>query len=191
MMALLAIATSLAPGVVIDEQMAASMKEKHRDKLAKMGGGEESAFRDLFIWAAPKFVSSFNSRDFLEMQISLFCEEVRQQLLFPQIQSYLKLYTTIGLDKIARFNGIPEDDFSAQLVSMKHKLTQVEWGMSGDQSLLEGKTGLALDFNFFIEDNTVVIDEAVAREQQGYEKYFMAQISKCENITGQIARIKM
>ncbi|CAN0411130.1 unnamed protein product [Discosporangium mesarthrocarpum] len=143
------------------------MKDKHRDKLAKMGAGEEAAFRDLFVWAAPKFVSSFNSREFLEMQISLFTEEVRQQILFPQIRSYLKLYTTIGLEKIARFNAMSEEDFSAQLVSMKHKLTQVEWGMSSDVSLLEGKTGLALDFNYFIEDDTVVIDEVAAREQQG------------------------
>ena len=33
--------------------------------------------------------------------------------------------------------------------------------------MLEGKPGFALDFNFFVEDNTVVIDEADAREQQG------------------------
>lgn len=52
-------------------------------------------------------------------------DEVKQQLLFPQIRSYLKLYTTIGLDKIARFNNLSEEEFSAQLVSMKHKLTQV------------------------------------------------------------------
>lgn len=39
--------------------------------------------------------------------------------------------------------------------------------MSGDTSLLEGKPMFALDFNFFVEDKTVVIDEADAREQQG------------------------
>ena len=39
--------------------------------------------------------------------------------------------------------------------------------MSGETSLLEGKPGFAMDFNFFVEDNTVVIDEADVREQQG------------------------
>lgn len=58
-------------------------------------------------------------------------EEVRQQLLFPQIRSYLKLYTTIGLDKIARFNDLTDEEFSAQLISMKHKLTQVRVTLSG------------------------------------------------------------
>ena len=58
-------------------------------------------------------------------QTQLFMEEVKQQILFPQIRSYLKLYTTIGLEKIARFNDLDEEQFSAQLVSMKHKLTQV------------------------------------------------------------------
>lgn len=44
---------------------------------------------------------------------------------------------------------------------------QMDWGMSGETSLLEGKPGFAMDFNFFVEDNTVVIDEADVREQQG------------------------
>lgn len=57
-------------------------------------------------------------------------EEVKQQILFPQIRSYLKLYTTIGLEKIARFNDLDEEQFSAQLVSMKHKLTQVRYMQS-------------------------------------------------------------
>lgn len=45
---------------------------------------------------------------------------------------------------------------------------KIDWGMSGESSLLEGKPGFAMDFNFFVEDNTVVIDEADVREQQGY-----------------------
>lgn len=45
----------------------------------------------------------------------------------------------------------------------------MDGGLSGDASLLEGKMGFALDFNFFVEDNIVVIDEADAREQQGYD----------------------
>lgn len=44
---------------------------------------------------------------------------------------------------------------------------KMDWGMSGETSLLEGKPGFAMDFNFFVEDNTVVIDEADVREQQG------------------------
>lgn len=43
----------------------------------------------------------------------------------------------------------------------------MDWAMSGDMSLLEGKPGFALDFNYFVEDNMVVIDEADVREQQG------------------------
>lgn len=45
---------------------------------------------------------------------------------------------------------------------------KIDWGMSGESSLLEGKPGFAMDFNFFVEDKTVVIDEADVREQQGY-----------------------
>lgn len=52
------------------------------------------------------------------------------------------------------------------------RVAQVDWGMSGDTSLLEGKPGFALDFNFFVEDGTVVMDEADAREQQGWVHRF-------------------
>ena len=47
------------------------MQDSHREKLAKMGSGDESAFRDLFSWAAPKFVCSFGSREFCDLQVSL------------------------------------------------------------------------------------------------------------------------
>lgn len=49
----------------------------------------------------------------------------------------------------------------------REKKKKMDWGMSGETSLLEGKPGFAMDFNFFVEDNTVVIDEADVREQQG------------------------
>lgn len=48
--------------------------------------------------------------------------------------------------------------------------------MSGETSLLEGKPGFAMDFNFFVEDNTVVIDEADVREQQGCVPVLRARV---------------
>ena len=50
--------------------MQAKMQDTHRDKLAKMATGDESAFRDLFSWASPKFVCSVGSREFCDMQVS-------------------------------------------------------------------------------------------------------------------------
>lgn len=59
--------------------------------------------------------------------------------------------------------------------------------MSGDTSLLEGKPGFAMDFNFFVEDNTVVIDEADAREQQGcvLVPEIDAYILRAQNLTSE------
>lgn len=50
--------------------MQSKMQDSHRDKLSKMGAGEDSAFRDLFSWASPKFVCSHNSREFCDLQAS-------------------------------------------------------------------------------------------------------------------------
>ena len=67
-------------------QMQAKMQDSHREKLAKMGSGDESAFRDLFSWAAPKFVCPFGSREFCDLQVSRFC-----RLLLPRVVRFLGL----------------------------------------------------------------------------------------------------
>ncbi|CAM9733349.1 unnamed protein product, partial [Hapterophycus canaliculatus] len=73
MMALMAIATSLAPGAKVDEQMQSKMQDTHRDKMSKMAKGDEQAFRDLFSWASPKFVCSVGSREFYDLQARQLC----------------------------------------------------------------------------------------------------------------------
>lgn len=89
-----------------------------------MCNGNRTDRDESFGGVSPPLFLSFYFR--FATQTTLFMEEVKQQLLFPQIRSYLKLYTTIGLEKIARFNNLSEEDFSAKLISMKHKLTQVK-----------------------------------------------------------------
>ena len=50
-------------------------------------------------------------------------EEVQQQLMLPTIRSYLKLYTTMPLDKMAGFMEMPVEEFRNHLLAFKHKVT--------------------------------------------------------------------
>ncbi|KAG5178745.1 eukaryotic translation initiation factor 3 subunit L eukaryotic translation initiation factor eIF3 s [Tribonema minus] len=201
MMCLLAIASFLAPGPAADETILQTAQDSHRDRLLRMADGgdnAENAVRDLFQMGCPKFIVASvpdysvvqnTSGACIQQQVQLFCHEMSQQLAFPKVRSYLKLYATISIAKMARFNGMSEADYLATLVSMKHKLTQLEWGMNSETSPLTGKLALALEFNYFVEDDTIVIDEQA--QEKRYEKYFIAQISKCNDIVSQVSRISM
>ena len=59
----------------------------------------------------------------LKLQLKVFMEEVQQQLMLPTIRSYLKLYTTMPLDKMAGFMEMPVEEFRNHLLAFKHKVT--------------------------------------------------------------------
>ena len=54
-------------------------------------------------------------------------EEVKQQLMLPTIRSYLKLYTTMPLDKMAGFMEMQPEEFRNHLLAFKHKMKNVVW----------------------------------------------------------------
>ena len=54
-------------------------------------------------------------------------EEVQQQLMLPTIRSYLKLYTTMPLDKMAGFMEMSVEEFRNHLLAFKHKMKNVVW----------------------------------------------------------------
>ena len=43
--------------------------------------------------------------------------------MLPTIRSYLKLYTTMPLDKMAGFMEMPVEEFRNHLLAFKHKVT--------------------------------------------------------------------
>ena len=45
--------------------------------------------------------------------------------MLPTIRSYLKLYTTMPLDKMAGFMEMPVEEFRNHLLAFKHKVTLV------------------------------------------------------------------
>jgi translation initiation factor 3 subunit L len=111
---LLAICLVLHPQC-IDESIQQVLREKnYHDNMYKMQCGDLEVFRNFFVFACPKFVSPcpppFDApiedsyvKEPLEHQTMVFMDEVRQQLALPTIRSYLKLYTTLPLSKLAAF----------------------------------------------------------------------------------------
>lgn len=174
---LLAICLVLHPQY-IDESIQQVLREKsYQDSMYKMQCGDLESFKSFFMFACPRFVSPCPPssdapledyvKDPLEHQLQVFMDEVRQQKELPIIRSYLKLYTTLPLEKLASFmtdqstsgegtvatqDGVSDIEVSSLLVHLlcfKHKMKNVVWtkGSSG----LEGKfqSGSEVGFFFF------------------------------------------
>ena len=109
--------------------------------MNKMQRGEMAEFEACFTFSCPKFLSpvppaydtaaTFDSdalhKEPLKLQLKVFMEEVQQQLMLPTIRSYLKLYTTMPLDKMAGFMEMPVEEFRNHLLAFKHKMKNVVW----------------------------------------------------------------
>jgi len=187
----------------IDESLHTTLREKnYAEKMNKMQRGDISEFEACFSFSCPKFLSpvppsfesdntGFDSEDMhkepLRLQLKVFMEEVRQQLMLPTIRSYLKLYTTMPLEKIAGFMEMPTDEFRNHLLAFKHKMQNVVWtkGTSG----LEGEFMSGSEVDFYIDKNMIhIADTKVARR---YGDFFIRQIHKFDELNRGLQKIQM
>lgn len=195
MLALLAILTHICPaGVAIENASRDSIGYMIRDKfgsqLLKIEGGEEG-YEDLFAYACPKFIdpavpdyskplpSSLNQETY-NIQIRHFMNEMAQQQSLRKLRSYMKLYSSIGTEKLAAFNDCASSsEFSSRLLSLKHKMSQKEGA--------DDEFASALDIHYYVVGDTVHIDEY--RQQRRFESAFLGQISQCEDIAKELEAV--
>jgi len=92
--------------------------------------------------------------------------------------SYLRLYTTMPVSKMAAFLEMKEEEFRTHLLCFKHKMKNVVWtkGTSG----LDGELQSGSEVDFYIDGGMIhIADTKVARR---YGDYFIRQIHKFEEI---------
>ena len=75
------------------------------------------------------------------MQLQVFKAEVEQQRLIPTLRSFLKLYTSIPISKLAKFLDMHENEVRCCLMAFKHKKEVVS------DARLRGRTVLAVLFS--------------------------------------------
>ncbi|KLJ13330.1 eukaryotic translation initiation factor 3 subunit L [Blastomyces silverae] len=121
----------------------------------------------LFRSACPKFISptppDFDNPgmnvDPVDHQTAIFMDEVRNTLYNPTVKSYLKLYTTMDLKKLAGFLDVEPQQLRSWLLVNKQRSRQIRWS---DGGLLEGEVVNANDLDYAIEGNLIHISEAKA-----------------------------
>ena len=102
---------------------------------------------------------------------------MQQQKHTPSIRSYLKLYTAIGIPKLAALAEADEATFREHLQCLKHKSKQLT---SSGGAPLAGTETSAADVDFYVEGEVAhVSSTSLARK---HTDYFVKQINKLEEI---------
>lgn len=188
MYTLLAIALTLSPQR-IDENVHGQLREKCGEKLQRLQRSDLAAFEECYSYACPKFVSpvppnfdapptNYNREPF-NLQLKVFMNEVIQQSLIPTIRSYLKLYTTMPIAKLAAFRDMDEATFRQHLLCYKHKQRNLVW--TKDTNALGGELQSSSEVDFYIDNDMIhVADTKVERR---YGEFFVRQAHKLEELT--------
>jgi translation initiation factor 3 subunit L len=194
MFALLAVCLSLCPqNKLIDENVSTQLKEKYGDKMTKMQRCDDeahAAYDELFSFACPKFITpsppvldqpltNYN-QDAYRLQLKLFLYEVKQQQLLSGIRSYLKLYSSITISKLAQYMEVDEATLRSILMTYKHKMHAVD---------SDGKIVSSADFDFYIVEDIIHVVESKPTKRHG--GYFLRQILKFEELIGELEKVQM
>lgn len=167
MYALIAICIAFCP-TKVDDVIHTALREKYGDQLNRLNrGGPDSLalFEELFRSACPKFISptppDFDNAslniDPLEHHLTIFLAEVKANMFSPTVKSYLKLYTTMDLNKLAGFLDVAPDTLRAWLLVNKQRCRQIKWSEAG---LLEGDVAGMNDLDYSIVGDLIHVSEA-------------------------------
>eukprot|EP00218_Dolichomastix_sp_CCMP3274_P013070 CAMPEP_0170142846 /NCGR_PEP_ID=MMETSP0033_2-20121228/8775_1 /TAXON_ID=195969 /ORGANISM="Dolichomastix tenuilepis, Strain CCMP3274" /LENGTH=509 /DNA_ID=CAMNT_0010379231 /DNA_START=22 /DNA_END=1551 /DNA_ORIENTATION=- len=179
---------------LLDDGVATQLREKFVDKVARMVQTmDENTFDELFSFACPKFVTvsapSFEdvtqnyNQDAYRRQLKLFLHVVRGHALHPTILSFLKLYTTIPLEKLAKLMEMDVPTLHQELLGLKQRSRLVEW-RAGSASALDGVEVNVPECEFHIVGDMVHVKETKPTRQYG--DYLTANIVRYERLIADI-----
>lgn len=166
MYALLTICIALTP-TRLDDSIHSVLREKYGEQLSKLTkGGEkgeldEKILEELYLFACPKFINpippDWDQPDIVsdptQHHLSVFKQLVKSEGVVGTLRSYLKLYKSIEIGKLAGFLDVEKDALRELLLVFKLKGKQVRWDDAGAQGgLLRGENSKLTDLDFGIDD---------------------------------------
>ena len=177
-LALTAVARTLCPGNRLDDQVGEMLDSKLSDKCRRLQVGDRAAYSELLEFASPKFISPLVPDFSVSQNIgqaaaahiqSVFMTEIDQHLRFLKLRSFLLLYASIEISKLARFNDIPEADLICQLLSFKHKAMLQQSMVGAQPSSSAAATGAGgtngrvntADVHYFVDSGALMISSGL------------------------------
>ncbi|GLT48228.1 hypothetical protein SLA2020_218670 [Shorea laevis] len=141
-------------------------------------------------YACPKFITpsapSFEEplvnykQDAYRLQLKLFLYEVKQQKLLSGVRTFLKVYSTMSLGKLASYMEVDEPTLRTILLTDKHKTHAID---------SDGRIFSNADVDFYIYDEMIHVVES--KQVKQYGDYFLRQIVKLEGVINDMDRVKL
>lgn len=167
MYALIAICVAFQP-TRLDDTIHTALREKYGEQFNRLQRGGPDAlplFEELFRTACPKFISptppDFDNPevniDPVEHHLRIFMDEVKNNMMSPTVKSYLKLYTTMDLKKLAGFLEVEPEKLRCWLLVNKQRNRQIRWTEGG---LLDGDIVNGGDLDYAMEGDLIHVSEA-------------------------------
>ena len=197
MLALLAVAHALSASKwedsreVREARDALRMSEKYNEQFETMSRGGEASlpvFEELFKYGAPKTISPHSPPydspaeleaypDTVQHTISLFMTEVKAIVDAPDLRTLLKLYTSIGTQKLAKLAGKDEDLLLRELLVLKGSMVSTKWteGAAAEEGagLLSGEEVVVGNLGFNIQGDSINVTES--RRAKQFTGRFLSQ----------------
>jgi translation initiation factor 3 subunit L len=166
MYALLTICIALSP-TRLDDSIHSVLREKYGEQLSKLPKGgdrgelDDAILEELFLFACPKFINPIppdwdqpeGIADPTAHHLQVFKIMVKSEGVVGTLRSYLKLYKSIEIGKLAGFLGVEKDVLRELLLVFKTKAKQVRWEDGpGKGGLLKGETVKLTDLDFGIDN---------------------------------------
>lgn len=189
MFQLLMMCDALCPQPPLEESLRATIRDKkeYNDNFTKLIRGEVDTFETLFKASCPKFVKaalpdfdnleSFAISEEYSRQTELFKAQIKQQQALPKIGSYMKLYTSLKMSKLAQLCEMGEEGLRDQLMCVVHKARQL---VRHSGAPLSGRRIPCGEVEFYVDGDMVHINAHKA--QRPHSDVFHEQILKFQDI---------
>ncbi|KAJ2782533.1 hypothetical protein H4R18_002226 [Coemansia javaensis] len=198
MYALLAMTVALSPARV-DEMIHGQLREKYGDHQHRIQRGGDEAIEvlsDLFLYSCPKFIvpnpPNYNDLEAAaaavepqQHQLQVFLREARLQVVVPTLRSFLKLYTTMGLEQLATFLDIEAPELRNQLMIYKQRCRQIR---CTGADLLDGEPVPATDLDFALQEDMIFIAES--RVGRRYADWFIRNANKMQDLVSTLEALQ-
>ncbi|KAF2564114.1 hypothetical protein F2Q70_00018683 [Brassica cretica] len=202
MYALLAVCLSLCPQTkLVDESVNSQLREKYGEKMMRMQRFDMRLLVFMMsssLMRAPSLSPLLHqvlrsllsitisgiSQDAYRLQLKMFLYEVKQHQLLSGVRTFLKVYSSISLGKLANYMEVDEPTLRRGtmtiLLTYKYKTHSVG---------SDGKIISNADIDFDINDDMMDVVETKPTKQYG--DFFLRQIAKLEGVINDMDRIKL
>ena len=187
--AVLVLASALHPDQ-LDDAIQQEIKDKFGEKQLRLQRFDRLTFEELFFQCAPKCLTLTPAASQLyqppselrQQQWAVWWTDVAERSRLPALVSYLRLFSSVSIGKLASQLSLNEPDTLALLLMYGQKSEEERWTAGG---VAQGGRVAVLDTEMKLDGERVEMEKS--HSQRRYGDFFVRQIVRLEEIQKALA----